>query len=251
MRMGDRTVRPSLFVLRCASVTEGESSHIAAISALDDGLRSQLYGFVRRCDHPVTRDEAATEAGISRKLAAFHLDKLVELGLLRAEYRRHAGLFRTPGRAPKVYSPSNAEIGVTIPPRRYEFVAEILVQGVERAEPGHPAREVVLQVAAERGEAQGKAIRGQRSLGRVGAERAITLTREILEETGFEPALLDGTLLLRNCPFHRLAQASPELICGLNQAFVQGLLDGLGNQSVATDLVPSPEFCCVRLRPSE
>ena len=54
---------------------------------LADDLRRRMYEFIRRADGPVSRDEAAAAVGISRKLAAFHLDKLVDAGLLEARLR--------------------------------------------------------------------------------------------------------------------------------------------------------------------
>ena len=54
------------------------------VGALDDDLRRRMYAYCRRAGHSVTRDEAAAHVGISRKLAAFHLDKLVDAGLLWA-----------------------------------------------------------------------------------------------------------------------------------------------------------------------
>src|SRR5438552_241696 len=56
---------------------------MAAAAVLTDDLRRRMYAFIRRADGPVTRDEVAAEIGISRKLAAFHLDKLAAAGLLR------------------------------------------------------------------------------------------------------------------------------------------------------------------------
>src|SRR5918912_1543735 len=57
---------------------------LAAIALLADEVRGRLYRFVRAQPTPVTRDQAATAIGISRKLAAFHLDKLTAAGLLEA-----------------------------------------------------------------------------------------------------------------------------------------------------------------------
>ncbi|MDP8929787.1 MAG: hypothetical protein M3O70_14755, partial [Actinomycetota bacterium] len=65
---------------------------LAAVAALADQLRRRLYEFVRRAHRPITREEAAASVGISRKLAAFHLDKLVEVGLLRAHYEPVGGI---------------------------------------------------------------------------------------------------------------------------------------------------------------
>jgi len=51
----------------------------------------QLYEYVAGCAQPVARDDAARAFGIGRSLAAYHLDKLVGLGLLTASYARPGG----------------------------------------------------------------------------------------------------------------------------------------------------------------
>src|SRR5512134_2826917 len=87
-----------------------------ALGALEDELRRRLYLFVRTQGRPVNRDEAAAAEGISRKLAAFHLDKLVDRGLLTATYARPPGRGgRGAGRTAKYYQPSSREFHVTIP----------------------------------------------------------------------------------------------------------------------------------------
>jgi predicted transcriptional regulator len=65
---------------------------IRAVAALEDDLRHGMYEFIRTARHPVTREQAAEAVGISRKLAAFHLDKLVAAGLLRSDYEPVGGL---------------------------------------------------------------------------------------------------------------------------------------------------------------
>ena len=53
---------------------------------------------------------------------------------------------------------------------------------------------------------------------------------------------------LRNCPFHSVADVAPELVCGMNQSFISGLLAGLrGHRSVQATLEPAPPNCCVVL----
>ena len=102
---------------------------LSAIAVLADDLRRRMYEFIRRADGPVTRDEAAAAVGISRKLAAFHLDKLVDAGLLEAGFARPAGLRRA-GRASKVYAPADVDVQVSIPPREHALLAGILVNAV-------------------------------------------------------------------------------------------------------------------------
>ncbi|WAL75592.1 hypothetical protein OU787_31120 [Kitasatospora sp. YST-16] len=102
---------------------------IESVSVLGEESRRRMFAFIRRAGHPVTRDEAAASVGISRKLAAFHLDKLVAAGLLRARYGA-PGAQRRVGRQPKVYEPTDAQIAVTIPERRHELLADLLLAGV-------------------------------------------------------------------------------------------------------------------------
>lgn len=52
------------------------------IAALREPTRLRLYEYVERRLEPVSRDEAAEAVGVSRAMAAFHLDRLTELGLL-------------------------------------------------------------------------------------------------------------------------------------------------------------------------
>src|SRR5215470_19556970 len=146
---------------------------LSAIAVLADDLRRRMYEFIRRADGPVTRDEAAAAVGISRKLAAFHLDKLVDAGLLEAGFARPAGLRRA-GRASKVYAPADVDVQVSIPPRDHAVLADILVGAVTAAE---DARRAALRVADERGHELGSAERARLRPGRLGAERARTLAR--------------------------------------------------------------------------
>ncbi|MEA2475888.1 MAG: hypothetical protein QOC87_87, partial [Actinomycetota bacterium] len=51
----------------------------------------------------------------------------------------------------------------------------------------------------------------------------------------------------RNCPFHDLAETQPDLVCNVNRSFIQGLLRGLGNETLDAHLTPKPGECCVTL----
>ncbi|MFC0113015.1 helix-turn-helix transcriptional regulator [Kibdelosporangium aridum] len=217
------------------------SPEIKAVAALDDDLRWRMYTFIRAERRPVTRDEAAASVGISRKLAAFHLDKLVDAGLLKASYQAAGKV----GRAPKVYEPTDVDIRVAIPQRQHDVLAEILLDAVVAKDVSDEA----VKAAAQRGENLGTNERDKAKLGRLGAERALTVAEGVLTRYGFEPAREGPTCLrLRNCPFHPLAAKAPDLVCAINQAFLNGLLDGLEAPSVRAVLEPAPGECCVRLR---
>ena len=222
---------------------------LAAAAVLADDLRRQMYAFIRRADGPVTRDEVAAELGISRKLAAFHLDKLAAAGLLRTSFARPGGLRRA-GRTPKRYEPAEVDLQVSIPAREHTLLADILLAAVLTA-PDDSAAQAALRVAGERGRELGVAERAATRPGRLGAERALTHASGFLDRSGFEPVRVTPTLLrLRNCPFHPLTDQARELVCGINQAFLAGFLDGLGAVSATAVLDPSPGHCCVELRPA-
>jgi predicted ArsR family transcriptional regulator len=221
---------------------------ITAVAALGDDLRRGMYDFIRSMSRPVTREQAAEAVGISTKLAAFHLDKLVGAGLLRSYYAR-AGGRRTVGRTPKVYEPIEQDVRISLPERQHGFLAEILVDAAASQRPTESTREAIERVAREHGQAAATAAGTQRRPGRLGAERAITISEGLLSERGYQPERVGpGDLRLRNCPFHPLAAREPELVCGLNHALLSGLLEGLDAPSVSAVLEPSPDACCVRLR---
>jgi predicted ArsR family transcriptional regulator len=218
---------------------------IRAIAALEDQSRRRMYAFIRQARRPVNRDEAAASVGISRKLAAFHLDKLVEAGVLRASFAPADGI-RKVGRTPKVYEPSDLDIKISIPQRQHDLLADILIDAVLTTD---DPRATAITSAHTHGSTIGTAERRSTRPGKLGPERALTLASGLLEQHGFEPARETPTCVrLRNCPFHPLAGKAPELVCGINHAFLTGLLTGLNAPKIEAVLDPRAGECCVELR---
>jgi predicted ArsR family transcriptional regulator len=206
----------------------------AGVTALVDPSRRALYDFVRRAGHPVSREAAADAVGMSRSLAAFHLDKLVDAGLLRARYEAPTDRPRGRGRAPKVYEATAESVEVTIPERRYQLIAEILADAV--ATDPADAEHAATRQARRRGHELGAALRAEH-----GADALAAVAR-----LGFEPEHTGAQVVLHNCPFHALASRHTGLVCGLNHAFLAGLVAGLGSDLHAR-LAPHPGRCCVEL----
>ncbi|MEU2711547.1 transcriptional regulator [Streptomyces sp. NPDC007205] len=233
------------------SQTDAADTALGSVSVLNEDLRRRMFTFIRRARRAVTRDEAAASVGISRKLAAFHLDKLVDAGLLRARYESPGGL-RKVGRQPKVYEPTDTQITVTIPDRRHELLADLLLDAVLTEGADENATQAVMRTADQRGRQMGEAAREESRPGRLGPERGLTACERLLDRYGYEPVRESPTRLrLRNCPFHPLAAKAPDLVCGMNQAFLSGYLDGLQVNGVHAVLAPEPGECCVRLGPSD
>ena len=79
--------------------------------------------------------------------------------------------------------------------------------------------------------------------------QALAALRRALASRGYEPDDdADGTIRLRNCPFDRIAAHHRGLVCGANQAMLQGLTDRFGGDPpVRAVLDPQPGRCCVVL----
>jgi len=212
---------------------------LASLSSLDDPVRRRLYEVVTRQPGPVGRDEAASAAGIGRALAVYHLDKLVESGLLTASYSRPPGRSGPgAGRPAKLYARSDREFAVTVPPREYELAARLLVQAVE-ADPSDRSRTALAGAARRLGTELGRAFRPAE------AGRDV---EGVLAQQGYEPSRGgDGVIRLRNCPFHQLAEQHKDVVCGMNLALVEGLVAGLGAGGWHPALDPAPGRCCVAI----
>jgi len=205
---------------------------IAGLASLDEPVRRRLYEYVSDAGRPVSREEAAGAAGITRTLAAYHLDKLAEAGLLATTYQRPAGRGGPgAGRPAKLYRQAGQELAVSVPPRAYELLARLLAQAAESDTTGKVSS-TLNEAAYEVG----------RQLGTQAGRDLVTA----LHSGGYQPqAGPDGGIELRNCPFHRLAQEHQELVCGLNLRLIEGVITGSGQARARARLSPAPGRCCV------
>jgi predicted ArsR family transcriptional regulator len=224
-----------------------DSSAIEALALLEEPSRHALYRWVVAAGRAVTRDEAAAGAGVSRALAAFHLDRLAGAGLLDTEYRRLSG--RTgpgAGRPSKLYRRSEREVGVTVPERRYDVPAELFAQAIERMSGPEPPA-ALRAVAHDVGEAVGSTARAAAGP-RPSRKLLRAALRETLTDRGYEPfESADGEIRFRNCPFHTLVDDHRDLVCGMNLALSEGILAGLGKPGLRARLDPQPGQCCVAI----
>jgi len=220
------------------------AARAAAVGALADPTRRALYEHVAAQPGLVGREQAATALGLALHTASFHLDRLVEAGLLTTEYRRLSGRSGPgAGRPSKLYRRSETEVAVSLPERHYDLAGRILAVAVERARGGEALDAAVDAAAAAAGRELAGPDAGERSEG--GGLAALT---GVLADVGFEPRVEDGTVLLANCPFDALARSHTTLVCGMNRAFVQGVADGVGC-AITARLAPEPGLCCVKGEP--
>ena len=223
-------------------------AEIAGVSALAEPVRRALYLYVCAQESEVTRDRAAAAVDTSRSMAGFHLDRLVEEGLLEASFRRLTGRSGPgAGRPAKLYRRSAREVSVSLPHRRYDLAAEVLADAIERSLDGTPTNEAIVaasDAAAQRAVQETATAPHQRRAGEL--DRLATT----LAPFGYEPKVEDD-LVLANCPFDRLAGEHRELVCGMNLAFVCSVADRLGCSGVRAELDPMDGGCCVRVVPTD
>jgi predicted ArsR family transcriptional regulator len=219
-------------------------TQVSGVSALAEPARRALYLYVAAQPEAVSRDQAAEGVDLPRHTAKFHLDKLVEEGLLDTEFRRLSGR-RGPGagRPTKLYRRSAREVAVTLPQRHYDLAGQILAGAVETAaREGIPVLEAVQRAAADCGRRL-----GAEEQPRDGGASQLDDIAATLAGHGYEPRVQDGVLELANCPFHALARNHTALVCGMNLHLITAMLDELGHTEVQAGLDPAPQRCCVTL----
>ncbi|MFD4603688.1 helix-turn-helix transcriptional regulator [Streptomyces sp. NPDC058464] len=226
---------------------------IDAIAALHDPVRRRLYEYVAAQGREVGRNEAAEATGVARTLAAHHLDRLAEAGLLDTGSRRLTGRSGPgAGRPAKVYTRARDERIVSLPARDYRTAAELLAEAAEQA-----GLDAGLCAAARR--------RGETLRGSAAPCGSLDEAMEMVAARGYEPHLEDagdGTdaddgetgaaapvVRMRNCPFHAVAERFPPLVCGMNLALLEGLLGADGPVRARMDARPGE--CCVVLESSK
>ena len=217
----------------------------SSLAALADPIRRRLYRFVMGEPGAVSREQGAAGIGVPGHTAKFHLDRLVDDGLLDVEFRRLSG--RTgpgAGRPAKLYRRSRRQIALSLPQRSYDLLSTILTKGVEQAvADGTPMGDVTAQASRDEGLELGTA--AAREVPKGDSLKRLAWS---LQPHGYEPRIEDERMVLENCPFDKVARDHTDLVCGLNREFVDGVADGLGCTNLAISLEPSPGRCCVSAR---
>jgi predicted ArsR family transcriptional regulator len=195
-------------------------------AALGDPTRRSVFFAVRAAGRDVGKDDVAAQVGIDRRLAGFHLDKLVDQGFLDASFGRPGGRGGPgAGRPPKRYRPAGAEVLMALPERHYDLLASLLLRAAAEGGSG-PPQEVLERVGYDFGYAVGRA-EAESGRGAPGADApaAIQDVVRLLSRYGFA-ARAEGEAGLRACacPFEEIAFEDPERICGLDRAIWRGML---------------------------
>lgn len=219
---------------------------IELLALLEDPMRRSLYAYVVKQADYVSRDEAAGAVGIGRGLAAFHLDKLAEEGLLETIYRRPAGRVGPgAGRPAKLYRRSQTQVSVSLPPRDYELIARLLATALEQQRPASISAELT---SGARAAGAALAAEARKRAGRrANKRRLVESGLEVLRDQGYEPKRTGPDVELLNCPFFAVAHDHRELVCPMNLAMLDAFAGDLRVSGLTARPVPHDSHCCVSI----
>jgi predicted ArsR family transcriptional regulator len=233
--------------------SQQDADRLASIASLGEPTRRALYDHLVAAGGWVGRDEAAAAVGVERGTAAHHLDRLAADGLVEVDFQRRTGRSGPgAGRPAKLYRRARRDIEVSLPPRDYQLAGRLLARAAERSR--SEGTDIVSALDREaRAEGrrladQARARPGGRPGGR-GRDRRRRAVLDVLAEHGFEP-VGDDEIVLRNCPFHRLAREHTELVCGMNLSLLGAVIEHAGDTGLSARLEPEEGVCCVRLGPT-
>lgn len=193
------------------------------LKALGDNTRYAIYLEIARASSPRSTAEIADSLDLHVNTVRPHLERMRDVGLLEV----HA----------------DARGGVGRPLHRYALAPDAPSLGLEP--PVFPlAARAFLRMAEETGASGEEASDAGREEGRRDALRpalaelpCLSALVRRLGDLGFDPAVVDtaagATVAFTHCPFAELAEANPDLVCGLHRGLVEGFVEEHGGGEVA------------------
>ena len=191
------------------------------LKALGDNTRYAIYLELARAPMPLATAEIAESLALHPNTVRPHLERMRDVGLLEVT--------------------TDAQGAVGRPQHRYSLAPDAPSLGFEP--PAFPVlARMLLRLAAGAALPAADAVEAGRDQGAVAASHpdrvgtcAEALTAE-LSVLGFDPAELTDdtvtTIAFTRCPFRELAEANPELVCGLHRGLVEGFVDARGDAIV-------------------
>lgn len=204
-----------------------------------DALREEMT--------PAGVRQVAERTGLHPNTARFHLDALVDAGLVEREREARGA----PGRPRIVYRALAASAATG--PRRYRLLAEILA-GVARGMLPDPRK-----AAVEAGRQWGAYLTDRPPpFHRTGATEATGRLVDTLAELGFEPEAEQGPgadirIRVRNCPFREVAEQHEDVVCSIHLGLMRGAVAEMRAPLSVTDLQPfvEPNLCLAHITREE
>jgi predicted ArsR family transcriptional regulator len=225
-------------------VTEGTAPELgeprlAVLKALGDNTRYAIYLELARSPRPLATAEVAETLGLHPNTVRPHLERMRDVGLLAVETDPRG----TVGRPQHRYSLATDAPSLGLEPATFPVLARMLVRLTAS---GGLGRDEVVEAGREQGEADAESLARALGLDAAGpadgdgrgadAASCVGGLMARLDALGFDPELAGDdaavTVGFAHCPFRELAEANPEIVCGLHQGLVEGIVAGLGGAAV-------------------
>lgn len=219
----------------------GSEQDVSQLGVFTEPQRRRVFERLQ-ADGPCTVTALVDVLGVGRSLVAFHLGRLIEAGFV--EVIGPATTTRGAGRPAQRYRVTRREVVASVPARRYDLLAGVLLDSITDFRPGDTGHTSALRAARRRGAELGRQLASGRPA-RSTTARFARLER-LLSALGYAPRREGDELLVRNCPFDKFRATNTEQVCSLNLSLSDGYLEGLGlDRHLQADLRPCPDSCCV------
>ncbi|MFJ3308882.1 helix-turn-helix transcriptional regulator [Streptomyces sp. NPDC086549] len=195
--------------------------------ALASDTRQAVLDLLRRSGKPVTVQEISAELGLHTNTVRFHLNRLMQDNHIWEEQASAVG----PGRPSMVYTA--AQSARPEPEGGYRFLAEILASHLASTSP----EPETTSIAA--GQEWGRFLTERRApFARATRAEAIEQVQSMLAGMGFDPEVEEegSRILLRHCPFRKVADELPGVVCSIHLGLMRGALAEMGAPVEVTEL---------------
>ncbi|HEY8527011.1 MAG TPA: helix-turn-helix domain-containing protein [Acidimicrobiales bacterium] len=204
-------------------MTESFAPRLAVLKALGDNTRYAIYLELARSARPLATAEIAETLGLHPNTVRPHLERMREVGLLVVEADARGAV----GRPQHRYSLAPDAPSLGLEPATFPLLAGMLLQLAGAAGVG---TDEAVEVGRDQGEADAVAARAAPS----GCLAALVAR---LDALGFDPAVASddegqARVSFTHCPFRSLAEANPDVVCGLHRGMVEGFVDACGGGRV-------------------
>lgn len=205
--------------------------------------RARVLTLLQDADEPLTAAVAGERLGLHVNSVRFHLDALVDGGLVV----RHREDRTAPGRPKVLYAATDSAARPAS--RSYRLLAEILTTLLGDALPD-PARS-----ATEAGRVWGRYLTpAVQPFHHPGETESLDTLVESLDRLGFDSQVVNEPDSLRlevsHCPFLEVAETHHEVVCSVHHGLIGGILEQIGAPLDAGQLEPlvEPSRCIAHLR---
>jgi len=201
------------------------AARLAVLKALGDNTRYAIYLELARSPRPLATAEIAETLDLHPNTVRPHLERMREVGLLDLETEARGAV----GRPQHRYSVAADAPSLGLEPPTFQVLSRMLLRLAGSARLG---ADEAIEAGRDQGEAYAAADQAD------AADDVLGGLVVRLDSLGFDPAVASdeksATVAFTHCPFRDLAEADPDVVCGLHRGLVEGFVDCSGGATVTT-----------------